>query len=308
MLYTMTPLMEKAVKEKYGIPAPNIFGLEMAKAAIKAAEEMNSPLIIDAGMTSFRDLEFSIPEVRHLCEMSRVPLAINLDHGKTYEHAVMGVRAGYTSMMADRSKLPFEENAKESAEICRMAHAAGMSFEAELGHVGFADSSFEKEVADAAANGTSTNAIDNVKATFTKVEEAVKFVELTNVDCLAIAVGTIHGNYPKGLKPELQFDLIEQIRDAVNIPLVLHGCSGTGDENMARAAKLGIAKFNIGTELLQNGYKYQDEYYARENAARPKGLNGMERYWECQDAFMEGYKERIKHYIEVLGCKDKAWF
>lgn len=307
MLYTMIPLMEEAVKGKYGIPAPNIFGIDMAKAAIEAAEEMNSPLIIDAGMTSFRDLPFFIPMVRELCQKSRVPLAINLDHGKTYEHAVIGVKAGYTSMMADRSKLPFDENVKESAAICKMAHAAGMSFEAELGHVGFADSSFEKEVADAAAAGSSTNSIDNVKATFTKVDEAVKFVELTQVDCLAIAVGTIHGNYPKGLKPELQFDLIEEIRDAVKIPLVLHGCSGTGDENLSHAAKLGVAKFNIGTELLQNGYKYQDEFYARENANRPKGLNGMERYWECQDAFMEGYKERIKHYIEVLGCKDKAW-
>ncbi|MBQ1523122.1 MAG: class II fructose-bisphosphate aldolase, partial [Erysipelotrichaceae bacterium] len=209
----------------------------------------------------------------------------------TYENCVLAIKAGYTSMMADRSKLPFEENAAQCAELCKMAHAVGMSFEAELGHVGF---------------GSTTKSIEDVKSTFTRVDEAVEFVKRTDVDCLAVAVGTIHGHYPKGIKPDIQFGLIEEIRDAIKIPLVLHGCSGTGDENLAKAARLGVAKFNIGTENVEKGWAALEEALAKAAEEKGKPLGGMERYWVGEDAFLEGYKNSIKHYIEVLGCKDKA--
>lgn len=280
MLVTMKEILDRANEGNYAVPAPVVQTELNARTAIKCAEEMNSPVILLVPLIFDYDVDLFGRYLKALAEASKVPVAVNHDHGSDFESAVACIRAGFSSIMVDRSELPFEENAAQVKELVKVAHAAGVSVEAELGHVGNA-SNYEAD-RDAA---------------LTEPELAKRFIEETGIDCLAVAIGTAHGAYDKGQIPYLDYDRLEEIKKVTgNFPLVLHGGSGTGDEGLKKVARMGINKVNIGCELFASAIE------AIENAdTSGSGAYGFANIIE------EGYGLRLKHFITILGSEGMAW-
>lgn len=277
MLVTMRELMEHADAHNYAVMAPNIgFELE-ARACLKAAEQMQAPVILDVCFQESPDVVVQGWYLRMLAEEACVPVAINQDHGSDFAHAIAAIRGGYTSIMVDRSFLPFEENVAQVRELVKIAHAVGVTVEAELGHVG----------------DTSDDEADR-RRSFTKPEEAKSFVEQTGVDCLAVAIGTAHGLY-KGT-PELDFELLAQLKADLKMPLVLHGGSGTGDENIRRACTMGINKVNVFSELIF--FTYQELLKADYNN------ESGELIWQH---IMDAHCRRLSELMEISGSAGKNW-
>jgi len=277
MLLTMKELLDRANQNNYAVAAPNVSSELDARAALEVAEELNSPVILDIATVSTPDLVFAGRYISELCKMARVPVALNLDHGLKFEHAIQAIRGGFTSVMVDRSMLPFEENVAQVKEIVKIAHAVGASVEAELGHVG---------------SGSNVN---DSKERLTDPAMAARFIQETGVDCLAVAIGTAHGAYKKA--PKLDFDRLIAIKAACGrFPLVLHGSSGSGDENIKRACQLGINKVNIANELFQGAC----------NKLLAADLSGNGAY-ELWNLAKEGYKETLRNRMQLYGCIGKAW-
>ncbi len=276
MYISMIELMKKAREGHYCVPAIAVENEHSVRAAIQAAEEKNSPLIMISLYKVNPDIHYFGRIVEDLAIRAKVPVAMCQDHGGTYAEAMWAVRAGFTDVMVDRSTLPFEENIAQVSEIVKVAHAVGMGVEAELGHVGMANQ-YETD-------GTGG---------FTVPEEAIEFVERTGVDALAVAIGTAHGVY-SGV-PKLQFDLLAELREKVPVPLVLHGGSGTGDENLKKACQMGICKLNISNDLKRGAIANLNE----------KCKDGMGAY-AMYPLLYEGYKNVVSHYIDICGCADKA--
>ncbi|MCR1900002.1 class II fructose-bisphosphate aldolase [Irregularibacter muris] len=277
MLVTMKSILDKAKKEGYGVAAPNVFNMESVRAAFEAANELKAPVIIDVGYGVGVE-EMSNLTYYYSKKYPEVVAALNLDHGQTFEEAVASIRAGFTSVMADRSTLPYEENVAQVKEIVKMAHAVGVSVEAELGHVG---QGYEYE--------------KTRNSGLTKPDEAVNFIKDTDIDCLAVAVGTSHGVYTG--TPYLDFNLLDELSKRISIPLVLHGGSGTGDEQLEKAVKKGIQKINLFTDLSMAGLETLEEY-----------LDNKEQH-NLPEAFMagaEGYKQKLIHYMRLFGSNGRA--
>ncbi len=234
MFVPMKVILDEAYKGRYGVPAVPSANEIQIRASIEAAVQANSPLIF---LTSNRGLpEFTHGMIRYFAEQVDIPVAMCLDHSPSFEDCVMGIRTGVSAIMADRSMLPYEENVAQVKQLAEIAHAAGVSIEAELGHVG---------------QGTNY-AVDGVSM-LTDPEEAKRFIADTGVDGLAVAIGTAHGTY-SGI-PKLDFERLADIDAACGKPLVLHGGSGSGDDNIHRACTMGIAKVNIVTDVLAATYK-----------------------------------------------------
>ncbi|MEG0408698.1 MAG: class II fructose-bisphosphate aldolase [Bacilli bacterium] len=279
MLVTMAEILNRARKENYGVTAPNVQSEDTVRAVIKVAEELNAPMIIDVNAFIHPDLPWFINMIRELAALSTVPIAINLDHGRSYEDVMLGIRSGCTSVMVDRSSLSYPENVEQTKEVVKMARALGISVEAELGHVGMGDN----YVVDGVSN-------------LTEPEEAAKFIKETGVDCLAVAIGTAHGRY-KGT-PHIDFDRLDKIVEACGeVPLVLHGGSGTGDENLAKAVRSGIQKVNLATELIVAGKEELEKFIEDPNFDK----------WKLMPTFIKGYSDRLAHYVKLFGQNDKAW-
>lgn len=275
MLLPMIDLLNEARKGGYAVAAPNVWNEENTRDAIAAAEEMNAPVILDY-VYNPRVYDFML-YAKPLCERSRVPIAINQDHGRAFEHAMHCLRAGFTSIMVDRSSLPFEDNVEQVREIVKVAHALGVTVEAELGHVG---------------QGNNYEVDGN--SNFTDPDQAAEYIERTGCDALAVAIGTAHGNY-SGV-PKLHFDILENICKAVSIPLVLHGGSGTGEENLYKATHSGINKVNLNTDLQKGAV----------TKLREADILGKNRLTEVERTLYAGHKEALMHYMELFGSKDKA--
>lgn len=280
MLVSMLELLQHAQKGNYGVTAPNVQSEPYVRAVVEVAEELKAPMIIDINTWVHPDIPWLVDFARTMAIKSSVPIAINLDHGRTYNDVILGIRSGFTSIMIDRSSLPYEENAAQTREAVKMCHELDISVEAELGHVGQGDN----------------YDVDGV-SNLTVPEEARKFVEETGCDCLAVAIGTAHGRY-KGT-PHIDFDRLAKIVKAIpNTPLVLHGGSGTGDENLQKAIHSGIQKVNLATELVTAGKDRLLEYL-EENPNFDK--------WQLIPQFMEGYKEKLAHYVRLFDQENKAW-
>lgn len=286
MMEPMHVLLQEAKKGGYGIPAPNVYNRFTIEACLQAASDLQAPVIL--GVPGV----FGIEEVGELAryyerKYPQVPFALNLDHGGPFEHIIRAVRSGFTSVMVDRSTCPYEQNVAETKEVVKIAHAVGMSVEAELGHVGQGNE--YEETRDAG---------------LTDPKDAVRFVEETGVDCLAVAVGTSHGAY-KGT-PHLEFDLLQTIADSVEVPLVLHGGSGTGDDLIHKAIKCGIQKINLWTDLSQASNmevkKAIESDYAPDVDPNKKKINSCQ-YDEIGAA---GYKAALEHYMHVFETVGKA--
>lgn len=242
-LVKVNELLQHATEHHYGVAAINTINYETISCAIAAAEAERVPVIIQfyPGFDQYIPLNHIAYMAKDLARKASVPVAVHLDHSASYEIAVGGIRDGFPSVMVDGSARPFEENLAMTKAVVETAAVFGVDVEAELGHVGNA------QILDDLTNA------DHL----TDPDKAVEFVEKTGCGSLAIAVGNAHGNYIQ--TPNLNFDRIRELRKAVSIPLVLHGCSGIPDEQMQEAVNLGLSKFNIATEYFTAMYRSLDQ-------------------------------------------------
>lgn len=240
MLVTMKEMLADAKKNHYAIPAFDVSNYEMMKAVLETCEEEKSPaLLMTLGVdTEGRNLQLISSMIRGASEFFKIPVCLHMDHATDLDFIKYGCDNGYSSVMYDGSVLPFEENAKNTALVTEYAHRKGITVEAELGHVGNAS------VGSISETGTDTDPGESL----TVPEEVKKFVEITDVDALAVAIGTSHGVYQK--TPELRIDRLDEITAVCDRPLVLHGGSGTPDGQMQNAIHHGITKINIYSDVL----------------------------------------------------------
>lgn len=240
MLVSMREMLEDARKNHYALPAFDVSNYEMMKAVLEACEEEGSPaLLMGLGVDLVgKGMPLMTSMVREASNHFDIPVCFHLDHATDFELIKTAIDAGFSSVMYDGSVLDFENNAKNTAEVTKYAHAHGISVEAELGHVGNAS------VGSISETGTDTDPGE----TLTIPEEVAKFIEITDVDALAVAIGTSHGVYKK--TPELRIDRLDEITAVCDRPLVLHGGSGTPDDQMQNAIRHGITKINIYSDVV----------------------------------------------------------
>ncbi len=240
MLVSMKEMLEDARKNHYAIPAFDVSNYEMMRAVLEACEEEKSPaLLMGLGVDLVgKGLPLITDMVNAASNHFNIPVCFHLDHATDFELIKKAIDAGFSSVMYDGSVLDFENNAKNTAEVTKYAHAHGITVEAELGHVG-----------NASVGSISETGTDNDPGeTLTVPEEVAKFIDITDVDALAVAIGTSHGVYKK--TPELRIDRLDEITAICNRPLVLHGGSGTPDDQMQNAIKHGITKINIYSDVV----------------------------------------------------------
>jgi len=224
---TFNDILPQARRDKRAVAAFNVANLETVLSVFKAAEAERSPVIIQVYQRLFKDERAALVAAMtaRLAAESEIPVVLHLDHGESLDQIRQAISIGYTSVMIDGSKLSFADNIALTAEAAKIAHDAGVTLEAEIGHVPFGDGDIELSTAD----------------------EAEAFVSQTGVDALAISIGTVHGFYKQ--KPKLNIARAQEIADRVSIPLVLHGGTGVPEDQLRLAIGCGVAKVNIATEL-----------------------------------------------------------
>lgn len=285
MYVSMKEMLKHASENKYAVMACNCINYEQAKAICEAAAEEAAPVIIDIAprqMKLHATPEVMAPMIKEIAEPLDVPVALNLDHGADYHDIVRCLKAGYSSVMVDASSCDFEENVRRTRLITSLAHEYGASVEAELGHVGQA----------AAGDGRSADM-------YTNVDMACEFVERTGCDALAVAIGTAHGKYPEGFVPQLDFDRLAELKEALKMPLVLHGGSGAGEENIRRVVELGINKINVCTDLFN---------YQRDQIRAELNENPDVEYLYMQIHSQEEGKRYIRDYMRMIGSSGRYGF
>ena len=273
-LVTMKQIVDEAWQQGTCIPAFNVGSLEMVRGALRAAEELGTPVIIQIAerLLRYSPLELIGPGMVQAAKESELPVAVNFDHSSTYEVIRKALDLGFTSVMYDGSTLPFEENIEGTRRIVELANEYGASVEGELGLVGGSE------------DGLSDHGI-----LCTNPDKAREFCERTGIACLAVAIGNAHGDYPTA--PVLAFDILEQINQKAGVPLVLHGGSGISDEDFRKAISLGIAKINIGTASFNNVTKFASDYLSTE---------GRHTYFELNTAMTQGMYENALRHIKVF--------
>ena len=232
-LVPMSEMLVKAKKEKYAVPQFNIINMEFTQAIVEVSNEENSPVILGVGEPTIKymGMEYVIAIANAAAKNSSIPIALHLDHGSSFEVVMQCIKAGFSSVMIDGSKYSFEKNIALTNKVVEAAHSVGVSVEAELGTIG----------------GTEDNIYVNVNdVILPSAEEAIEFWNHTNVDALAVAVGTAHGMYK--IEPKIKFDVISKISNSIPVPLVLHGGSGVPDQDIQKAIHCGISKINVNTE------------------------------------------------------------
>lgn len=236
MLVTGKEILQDAHKNGYAVGAFNINNMEIIQAVIAAAEEEKAPVILQTseGAIKYAGMDYLSAMVKVAANKAKVPVALHLDHGTDFDNLVRCIANGWTSVMFDGSHFPLEENIKWTKEVVKIARAAGVSIEAELGRLGGVEDNISVAEKD---------------AFFTDPDEAKTFVEQTGIDYLAIAIGTAHGKY-KG-EPKLDFDRLKTIKGMLNMPIVLHGASGVPEDSIKKAIALGVNKINIDTDVRQ---------------------------------------------------------
>lgn len=281
-LVTTKELLLNAQKNGYAVGAFNVENMEMVQAVVAAAEELNSPVIMQTtpSTVKYADLAYFYANAKVAAEKASVPVVMHLDHGNSFELAMKAYRTGYTSIMIDGSHETFEENIRVSKAVADACHPGGVPVEAELGKVGGKEDDLDGGEGDP----------------YTDPQEAAEFVRRTGVDSLAVAIGTAHGIY-KG-EPKLDLDRLAKIRKTVDIPLVLHGTSGVPDETVKECVKRGICKVNYATDLriaFSKGVKAV--MTADPEVFDPKKYSGAGR---------EEVKKYVKSKILVVGSNGRA--
>lgn len=284
MLVTGKQLLEHADKNGYAVGAFNVNNMEIVQAIIEAAEETQSPVILQAsqGGLKYAGVEYIAELGKIAARNASAPVAIHLDHGTDFAQVMQCIRYGFTSVMIDGSQYSLDENIAITKKVIEVAHAVGVSVEAELGKIG----------------GTEDDiVVDHKDALHTDPEEAVRFVKETGVDFLAVAIGTAHGKY-KG-EPKLDFDRLKEIRSKIDTPLVLHGSSGVSYDDLKKAIEIGVSKINIDTDVRIAFTKGVSEAIkANPNEFDPRKIIGPAR---------EEMKKSIMEKMEIFGSVGKAW-
>ncbi len=278
MLVNLNDVLKDAQKKGYAVGLFNTTDSDMLEAAIAAAEEERSPIVIGTAevLLPYGDLSLIAPGLVAAAKRATVPVVIHFDHGLTFDRCMEALKLGFSSVMFDGSAGDPAKNIADTREVVRIAHAMGASVEAEIGHVGQASSN------DNAATDR-----------YTTVEEATSFIEATGVDALAIAIGTAHGAYKT--KPKLDLQRLREIRAATDVPLVLHGGSGLSDDDFRDVIKNGIAKVNIFTDLLLAGSR-----------AMADGFDAGEDYLTIRNRKMEMIKNEVIRKLRLFGSCGKA--
>jgi fructose-bisphosphate aldolase class II len=283
MLKTSQELLDKANQESYAVGAFNTNNLEITKAIFSAAEIEKAPLIIQitpsamayAGVSNLASL------VRVAEQETGIPVALHLDHGKELVHIIVALRNGFSSVMIDGSLRPYKENVAITKEVVKIAHSVGVTVEAELGKIVRA----EEEIA----------AVER-EAAMTDPEQAAEFVAETGIDALAISIGNAHGWY-KG-KPKLDFERLAAIKEAVTVPLVLHGGTGIPDKDIEHSIKLGIRKINIDTEIRTAFKRGVTEFITKNpNVIDPRKI---------LKPAIENVVEVVRNKIQLFGAAGRA--
>lgn len=280
-LVTTKEMLLDAQKNNYAVGAFNVENMEMVMAVIAAAEELNAPVIMQTtpSTVKYANVDYFYANAKVAAEKSFVPVAIHLDHGNSFELAMTAFRAGYTSIMIDGSHEQFEDNIRITKSVVDACHSAGVPVEAELGKVGGKEDDLE------GGDGG-----------YTDPQDAKEFVERTQVDSLAVAIGTAHGVY-KG-EPKLDLDRLSEIRKVVSIPLVLHGTSGVPDDTVKECVKRGICKVNYATDLRIAFTKGVVEVLNEHpEMIDPKKYNAQG---------LKHEKEYVMSKIKVVGAENKA--
>ncbi len=285
MLATLNDVLKPAQAGRYAVGLFNTTDTDMLQAAIEAAEEARSPIILGTAevLLPYGPLALIAPALIAVARRATVPVVVHYDHGLTFEKTMEALKLGFSSVMFDASAKPSAENLAETAEVVKIAHAMGASVEGEIGHVG------------SAADG------DDAKADmYTTPEEAVAFQKATGVDALAVAIGTAHGVYKS--KPKLNLARLAEIRAALDTPLVLHGGSGLSDDDFRNTIAGGIAKVNIHTDMCIAGSKAMESSLAAQ-AGRPYGTWD---YLDTRNARVAAIKACIAGKIALFGSGGKA--
>lgn len=258
-LVTMNEVLPYAEERKIAIPAFNVDTLEIAQAVLEAIEEEEYPSIIAVGQAAIKDgkLEALAKIVTDLAADMKTPVVLHLDHGQNFEQVVKALKAGYSSVMIDGSKLSLEDNISVTKQTVQAAKAVGVSVEAELG----------------AILGTEDNiSHDDSKPFLVKVQDVIDFTSAVSVDALAVGIGNKHGFY-KG-RPNLDFKRLQEVKDVCSTPLVLHGGSGIPADMIKTAIEIGIRKINVATEIRLayvkglNAESDSEDYYTMTNSGK----------------------------------------
>ncbi|MBC1252506.1 ketose-bisphosphate aldolase [Listeria welshimeri] len=277
MLVNMKQLLEVAKENKFAVGAFNVADSNFLRVVVEEAEKNNAPAIIAVHPT---ELDFTKDDffqyVLARIKNSPVPFVLHLDHGDNMGDVMRAVRCGFSSVMIDGSLLPFEENIRVTKEVVEVCHKLGVSVEGELGTIGKTGNSIEGGVSE---------------IIYTKPEEAEEYISRTGVDTLAVAIGTAHGIYPKDKEPKLRLDILKEIKEVVNIPLVLHGGSANPDAEIAAAVEIGIQKVNISSD-----YKYAFYKKCREILSTTELWDANAIYPECINAA----KEVVQYKMELF--------
>lgn len=278
MLVDLTEVLKNTRKERYAVGLFNTTDTDMLEAVITAAEELRSPVIIGTAevLLPYGELKLIAPSMIEAAKRARVPVAVHFDHGLTFERCLEALDLGFTGIMFDGSLGSFEDNIARTSEAVYAAHSRGVPVEGEIGHVG-------------EAAGRDNEDTDR----YTAVADAVEFVSRTGADALAVAIGTAHGAYKT--RPKLDFERLEEIRENVDVPLVLHGGSGLPDKDIQKAIACGISKINVFTDLCAAG----------ETAMRDGLREGLS-YLEIRDKRVNYIKDAVKNKIRIFGSGNKA--
>ena len=273
-LVKMKDLLRRAEEKNIGCGAFSVGNMEMVRGAIRAAEELDTPIILQIAEVRLKNspLHLMGPMMVQAAKEAKVDVAVHLDHGLTFETVDKALELGFTSVMLDASTLPFEENIARVKAVVEKARKYSATVEAELGLVGGSE------------DGSCDHGIR-----CTDPDDAVVYARETGIDALAVAIGNAHGNYP--VAPTLAFDVLEKIHEKVDIPLVLHGGSGITDKDFQRAISLGIRKVNIATASFNSLTAHVEKYMESTD---------KHNFFDPNEAMVQGTYENVKRHILVF--------
>jgi len=273
-LVKMKDLLRRAEEKNIGCGAFSVGNMEMVRGAIRAAEELDTPIILQIAEVRLKNSPLHLMGLMMVqaAKEAKVDVAVHLDHGLTFETVDKALELGFTSVMLDASTLPFEENIARVKAVVEKARKYGATVEAELGLVGGSE------------DGSCDHGIR-----CTDPDDAVVYARETGIDALAVAIGNAHGNYP--VAPTLAFDVLEKIHEKVDIPLVLHGGSGITDKDFQKAISLGIRKVNIATASFNSLTAHVEKYMESTD---------KHNFFDLNEAMVQGTYENVKKHILVF--------
>lgn len=286
MLVSFKEILADAYSNRYAVGAFNCLSLEIVLGAIQAAEELKSPIILQLAEVQFpySPIEMMAPLFLGAAHKASVPVAVHLDHGQSYDTCAKAIKLGFNSVMIDSSSFPLEKNIAVTQEVVKMAKAFGVSVEAELGKVG--------DTGESEGEGTGTAETADI---FTDVEESAYFIEQTHIDALAIAIGNLHGKYIA--TPTLNTQRVKEVSDRNNLPLVLHGGSGTSVSDFKKCIHNGINKINVATAIQLRVAEKIQEYLKMASKLS---------YIEMKYKMVEASKEVVMAHIQLFESEKRA--